>query len=247
MSADPAVPAEGVAEGEVSDGRYGDVSVVMITRNEEGAVGKVIRDALAALPGADVFVIDGSDDRTPELAREAGATVVQEPGGGFGPAFHAALLTPTRPIVVTVDADDTYPASVYPVLVALVRSGWDVAGTDRLGPRPPKTMPLPNWIANKIFSNVATARVGHRLKDVHSGQRAYRREVLHDFDWDYAGKAFPVDLVMWPAANGYSVIDIPIEYFERIGETTLDRWPSGKATVRRLSRPKAQIRRRSAD
>lgn len=225
---------------------YDDVAVVMITRNEEGAVGKVIKDAQAALPGAEVFVIDGSDDATPELAREAGATVIREPGGGFGPAFHAALMTPDRPIVVTVDADDTYPASVYPVLVALVRSGWDIAGTDRLGARPPKTMPLGNWIANQIFSGVASLRVRRRLKDVHSGQRAYRREVLHDFDWDYAGKAFPVDLVMWPAAAGYRVIDIPIEYSERIGETTLDRWPSGKATLQRLFRPREQFRARSS-
>lgn len=224
-------------------GTYPDVSVVMITRNEEGAVAKVIGDALAALPGAEVFVIDGSDDKTPELARAAGATVIQEPGGGFGPAFHAALLTPERPIVVTVDADDTYPNSVYPALVALVRAGWDIAGTDRLGSRPPSTMPTSNWIANQIFSVVASLRVRHHLRDVHSGQRAYRREVLHAFEWDYAGKAFPVDLVMWPAAEGFSVIDIPIEYSERIGETTLDRWPSGKATLRRLTRPRSAFKR----
>ena len=223
---------------------YDDVSVVMITRNEEGAVAKVIKEAQAALPGAEVFVIDGSDDATPELAREAGAIVVREPGGGFGPAFHAALMTPERPIIVTVDADDTYPPSVYPVLVALVRSGWDIAGTDRLGARPPKTMPLGNWIANQIFSWTASVRVRRRLKDVHSGQRAYTRDVVHAFDWDFAGKAFPVDLVMWPAAKGYRVIDIPIEYAERIGETTLDRWPSGKATLQRLFRPGSQIRLR---
>src|SRR2546428_785852 len=93
-------------DGSHSDGWYSDVAVVMITRNEEGAVGKVIADAKAALPGAEVFVIDGSDDTTPDIARAAGATVIREPGGGFGPAFHAALLAPERPIVVSVDADD---------------------------------------------------------------------------------------------------------------------------------------------
>ena len=30
---------------------YSDVAVVMITRNEEGAIGKVVDDAFAALPG----------------------------------------------------------------------------------------------------------------------------------------------------------------------------------------------------
>ena len=225
--------------------RYDDVSVVMITRNEQEAITKVVRDALEALPGAEVFVIDGSDDATPERARAAGATVVREPGGGFGPALHCALMTPQRPIVVTVDADDTYPPSAYPVLVQLVRRGWDIAGTDRLGKRPPSTMPVPNWFANKAFSQIASTRARVRLRDVHSGQRAYKHAVLHSFDWAYNGQAFPVDLLLWPALAGMRIIEIPIEYRERIGTTTLHRWSSGKMTVRRLLRPRRDVRRQS--
>jgi glycosyltransferase involved in cell wall biosynthesis len=223
-------------------GGYADVAVVMITRNEELAVEKVVRDALAALPGAEVFVIDGSDDATPELAARAGATVVREPGGGFGPALHAALLTPQQRIVVTVDADDTYPADAFPRLVALVRDGWDVVGTDRLGRRPPDSMPLSNWIANRVFSAVASARAGTRLRDVHSGQRAYRAQVLRSFAWDYSGLAFPVDLILWPALAGFQVTEVPIDYAERLGETTLHRWDSGRATLKRLLRKRAIVK-----
>lgn len=214
----------------------------MITRNEERAVAKVIEDARRALPGAEVFVIDGSDDQTPALARRAGATVIREPGGGFGPAFHAALMAPKRPIVVTVDADDTYPASVYPELVHLVREGWDVAGTDRLGRRPPPAMPVANWVANRLFALIASIRTGRRLRDPHSGQRAYRREVLHRFDWDYRGLAFPVDLLLWPALAGCRVTEVQIAYSERVGESKLQRWPSFVATLRRLFRPRSQVR-----
>ena len=214
----------------------------MITRNEQEGVAKVISDAQRALPGAEVIVVDGSDDATPERARAAGAVVIREPGGGFGPALHAALLAPGRPIVVTVDADDTYPASVFPTLVQLIREGWDVAGTDRLGRHRPKTMPLSNWIANKVFSGVASLRAGTRLRDVHSGQRAYRAEVLAAFDWDYRGLAFPVDLLLWPALSGMRVTEIPIEYRERIGTTSLRRWQSGKATLRRLLRRRSLVR-----
>lgn len=221
---------------------YGDVSVVMITKNEERAVEKVVRDAMDALPGAEVFVIDGSDDATPDIAARAGAIVVREPGGGFGPALHAALLTPRRPIIATVDADDTYPAASFPKLVELIREGWDVAGTDRLGTRPPVAMPLANWIANWIFSALASLRARRRLRDVHSGQRAYRAEVLHSFEWDCAGSAFPVDLLLWPALEGLRVTEIPIFYSPRIGETTLHRWDSGRATIRRLARRRSSVR-----
>jgi dolichol-phosphate hexosyltransferase len=227
---------------EPGDNYYDDVSVVMITRNEEGAVGKVVSDALSALPGCEVFVIDGSTDSTPEKAREAGATVVQEPGGGFGPALIAALRTPQREIIATVDADDTYPASAFPVLVNYIREGFDVAGTDRLGKRPPKTMPLPNWIFNKTFNVIASARTRKKILDVHSGQRAYNRRVIADFEWDFNGLAFPVDLLFWPAMSGRKVVEIPIVYSERIGETTLHRWESGKATMKRLLRSRKAMK-----
>ena len=221
---------------------YSDVAVVMITRNEEKAVAKVIDDAANALPGAVIYVIDGSSDATPEIARRQGATVIREPGGGFGPALHAGLMAPDRPIVVTVDADDTYPASAFPALVRLIREGWDVAGTDRLGVRRPEAMRPLNWIANHVFSGIASLRAHTRLRDVHSGQRAYRAAVLHAFDWDFAGLAFPVDLLLWPALAGYRVTELPIAYTERIGETKLRRWVSGRATMRRLLRSRAACR-----
>lgn len=227
----------------VNSDMYEDVAVVMITRNEERAVAKVIADARRALPGAQVFVIDGSEDRTPEIARAAGATVIREPGGGFGPALHAALMAPTRPIIATVDADDTYPATAFPILVGMVREGFDVAGTDRLGSLP-SAMPVANWFANHLFNVIASVRTRRRVRDVHSGQRAYRADVLHAFEWDFEGLAFPVDLLLWPALKGFKIREIPIAYTERIGETKLRRWPSTRATFRRLFRKRTMVRTR---
>jgi glycosyltransferase involved in cell wall biosynthesis len=220
---------------------YGDTAVVMITRNEQQAIAKVIDDARTALPGAEIVVVDGSTDRTPEIATQHGARVLQEPGGGAAPALLCALRASDRPIVIMVDADDTYPSKVFPQLANQVRSGLDVAGTDRLGRRPPPSMPVANWLANIAFGLIASARTRRRLFDVHSGQRAYRRSVIDAFDWDTTGLAFPVDLLLWPAFAGYRISEIPIPYRERIGQTTLVRWPSGKQTLRRLFRSRRQI------
>lgn len=221
---------------------YTDVAVVIITRNEERAIRKVLRDSAAFLPGAKFYVVDDSSDATPAIAREEGAEVHQGPGRGFGPAMHQALLTPTEDIVVTVDADDTYPPEALPRLVDLVRSGVDVAGTDRLGRSRPSTMPWSNYLANRALSRIATLRARQGILDVHSGQRAYRREVLHAIEWDYEYNALPIDLIFVPAMLGYGVTEFAIEYRERIGETTLQRWSSGKASLRRLLRRKKHIR-----
>ncbi len=215
---------------------YSDVAVVMITRNEEGAVGKVVDDAFAALPGCEVIVVDGSTDRTPVIAAEHGAQVIREPSGGPAPALLCALRASSRPIVASVDADDTYPAEVFPELVRRVRAGDDIAGTTRLGLRPPPAMPVRNWIANITFNLIASVHARRILRDVHSGQRCYRRELLDQFDWDTTGRAFPVDLLLWPAIAGAKISEVPIPYRERIGETTLNRWSDGTQTLRRLFR-----------
>jgi glycosyltransferase involved in cell wall biosynthesis len=189
-------------------------------------------------------VIDGSTDRTPELAKSAGAKVIREPGGGFGPAFHCALNSPTSQfaIIATVDADDTYPPEVLRELVRLVREGIDVAGANRLTLTPTKNMPFVNWAANILFNIIASIRAQKVIRDVHSGQRAYKREVIKMFDWDFKGFAFPVDLIFWPAMSGLKIKEVQIEYRERIGETTLARGPSGKASIKRLFRKKADIK-----
>lgn len=217
---------------------FKDVAVVMITRNEELAVHKVVKDALFHLPGCSVFVIDGSTDRTAELASLAGAKVIKEPGGGFGPALHYALLTPGPEfnVIATIDADDTYPPEIFPELVKLVKQGFDVAGANRLTLTPTKHMPLINWMANMSFNIIASARTRKVIKDVHSGQRAYKRSLIHEYEWDYRGFAFPIDLILWPALTGKKIKEINIRYRERIGETTLIRGQSGKASVRRLFR-----------
>jgi len=223
---------------------YSDVAVVMITRNEEKAVSKVVKDALKNLPGCSVFVIDGSSDRTAEFAALAGATVIQEPGGGFGPALNCALNAPNSEfsVIATVDADDTYPPEILPELVQMVREGIDVAGANRLTITPTKNMPLINWAANLTFNLIATFRARRIIRDVHSGQRAYKREVIKMFDWDFKGYAFPIDLIYWPAMAGLKIKEIQIVYRERIGESTLVRGPSGKASVRRLLRKRSQIK-----
>ena len=71
---------------------FDDVSVVMATYNEEAAVGTVLSDVDRVTDGrAEVVCVDWSSDRTPEIAREHGATVIEREPRGYGVAF--ALLS----------------------------------------------------------------------------------------------------------------------------------------------------------
>lgn len=216
---------------------FPDAAVVMIARDEEAAIARVVDDVRRAVPGAEVVVVDGSSDRTPEIAAEHGARVLREPGGGPASALLAALRAGDRPVVATIDADNTYPPELLPPLIELARTGFDVVGTDRLGFGRPPAMPRSNYVANRLFGAIASTRARRRVRDVHSGMRAYRREVIDRFRWDTNGLALPVDLLLWPVAAGLRVTEIPIDYRERIGTTTLVRLPGSLWTVRRLLRP----------
>jgi len=213
---------------------YDDVTIALITCNEEKAIGQIVEEILVTLPGADVVVVDDSTDNTKEVATAAGAQVFDGPRQGFGPAMFQALTISERPIIGTIDADGTYPVSVFPRLIELVRSEYDIAGTDRLRPKRPQSMPKSNWFANRLFSLIASVRSRTKICDVHSDQRIYRREVLHSFDWNYRMDALPIDLVFVPVYHNRKIIELPIDYSERIGETTLVRWSSGRASLKRL-------------
>jgi glycosyltransferase involved in cell wall biosynthesis len=209
----------------------------MITMNEEGSIGPIARALRRDVPGATITIVDSSTDRTPEIAADEGVEVVRQfPPLGYGPAMVRALTHPDRAIVVTLDCDGTYPTERIPELVEMVRSGCDIAGATRLARGRPRTMPRTNYLGNRLFNVVASVLFLRRVRDVHSGMRAYRRETIHGFSWLAGAPALPVELLLLPIRAGLRVREIPIAYGERIGETTLDRFSSTMWTFRRILR-----------
>jgi glycosyltransferase involved in cell wall biosynthesis len=220
-------------------GTRGRVVVAMISRNEASAVGRVIDDIRVAAPGAEILLVDSSSDETPTIAAAHGATVIRQfPARGYGPAMMAALLAGAErgEVVVTLDCDGTYPATRIPQLAALVlEQGADVVNATRLAHRP-AAMPLANWMANTLFALATRLLHGLRVTDVHTGMRAYRSSLLRTVPFDAHGPALPVELLIKPARLGYRVIEVPISYAVRIGDTTLDRFDSTIWTFRRILR-----------
>lgn len=210
------------------------VTISMITLNEERAVRKVVDDIRRVAPEAEIFLVDSSTDRTAEVGAELGCRVLKQfPPQGYGPAMNRAVRDAPGDVVITLDCDDTYPVEAIPRLIALIGEGYDLVNATRLAKRP-KAMPFANYLANRVFA--WTARLLHGLKttDVHSGMRAYRKSMIDMVRWNEHGPALPVDMLVIPFRMGFKVAEIPIDYRERIGDTTLRRWSSAVWTFRRL-------------
>src|SRR3954465_951917 len=220
------------------------LTISMITLNEERAVAKVIADISRVVPEAEIFLVDSSRDRTAEIATELGCRVFKQfPPKGYGPAMDRAVRDAAGDIGVTPHCAHPYPVDDIPKLVALIDQGWDLVNATRLARRP-KAMPFTNYLANRIFAWTARLLHGIRTTDVHSGMRAYRKSMIEKVTWDPHGPALPVDMLVIPYRMGYRVAEVPIEYRDRIGASTLQRWNSTIWTFKRLWRAR-KVKRRS--
>ena len=220
------------------------LTISMITLNEERAFAKVVGDIRRVVPDAEIFLVDSSKDRTAEIATELGCRVFKQfPPKGYGPAMDRAVRDAAGDIVITLDCDDTYPVETIPTLVSLIDEGYDLVNATRLA-KPPNAMPFANYLANRIFAWTARLLHGIRTTDVHSGMRAYRKSMIEKVTWDPHGPALPVDMLIIPYLMGYRVAEIPIEYRDRIGASTLQRWNSTVWTFKRLWRAR-KVKRRS--
>ena len=98
------------------------VSVVIPCLNE-AETHRGVRRCGAACPrengiAGEVIVADnGSEDGSAELARAAGATVVEEPRRGYGSAYLAGFARARGDYIVMIDADLTYDFEEIPRFV----------------------------------------------------------------------------------------------------------------------------------
>jgi glycosyltransferase involved in cell wall biosynthesis len=207
---------------------FEDLSVVMGTYNEAEAIETVLTDIERVTDGeAEVVCVDSSEDRTPEIAREHGARVIEQEPQGYGVAVRTALLAADRPVVVTTDCDDTYPMEQLPAFLSLINEGYDVVSGDRLY-HGAEAMPAFNRLGNRLFALLASLLLGRRVHDVTTGMRAYRREVVEKVEWT-ENTGLSAELLLRPTMREYEVRELPIPYRERAGETTLDPVAGGVA------------------
>ncbi len=211
------------------------LTVAMITKNEEPAVGRVIEQIRQVAPGAEILIVDSSSDRTPAIAEELGARVIRQfPPKGYGPAMELALRSSRGEVVVTLDCDNTYPAGqIIPFARAVVDEGYDLVDGCRLA-RKPANMPWKNYLGNFVFALFASVLFGRRIRDLHSGMRAYRKTMIDGLTFRPRGAALPVELLLKPMARGFKVKIVNIEYQHRIGISKMNPLDTSWWTLKRV-------------
>lgn len=213
------------------------LTVGMLTMDEEESIERMMEEIRKFAPDAKIVCVDSSmKDQTPVIAERMGAKVLRQlPPRGHGPAMELLMYEAAKEsdALIYLDCDFTYPPDVIPQIRRILESGVDVVNASRTRTRP-DAMPLPNYIANKTFALAGRVTSGASVSDLHSGMRGYRTSVIRAFSFDGEGDAIPIDTLLWPAKCGYHVVEVPIEYQERVGFSKLRKFTGTVWTFIRL-------------
>jgi glycosyltransferase involved in cell wall biosynthesis len=208
------------------------VSVVIPCLNEAETIVECVTRARAALDDAgydgEVIVVDnGSTDRSGDLARGAGAHVVEEPRRGYGSAYLAGLAVARGDYIVMVDADLTYDFDEIPRFVAELERGAQVVIGNRMQNIKPGAMPLLSRLGNPLLSGFLNVLHRTNVRDAHCGMRALRRDVVPILNLRTVGMEFASEMVIRATREQLDVREVPIALHPRVGTSKLSPFRDG--------------------
>ena len=198
-------------------------SLVIPAYNEEEGLPLVVREYLDVVDEV-IMVDDGSSDGTFQAAQALVGGKVKllrhEVNQGKVAALRTGVLQAGGDVIIFTDADNTYPARYVPQLVQEIEKGADLVLGARIQAR--ENIPAFNRLGNNIFSFLATYISCIRIKDSQTGMRAFRREMFDKLDVKAKGLEFETKMTVRAAKLGYKIVEIPIEYRERVGKSKLN-------------------------
>jgi glycosyltransferase involved in cell wall biosynthesis len=208
------------------------VSVVIPCLNEAETIVDCVSQARSVLDknglAGEVVVVDnGSTDGSGELAREAGARVVDEPRRGYGSAYLAGLAVAQGDFIVMVDADLTYDFGEIPEFVRELEAGADVVIGNRMQNIKPGAMPLLSRLGNPLLSGFLNVLHRTNVHDAHCGMRALRRDVVPALNLRTVGMEFASEMVIRATREHLDVREVPIALHPRVGESKLSPFRDG--------------------
>ncbi|QGN06514.1 S-layer glycoprotein N-glycosyltransferase AglJ [Halorhabdus sp. CBA1104] len=198
---------------------YDDVCVLIPTYNEEGAIGKVLSSFRAE--GFDnILVIDGgSEDKTPTIAADHGADVVQQSGSGKGQAVREAFALTDAPYVLMLDGDWTYRAEdADAMLEPLFEGRADHVIGDRFADMEAGAMSRLNQVGNTLINTAFRHIHGREYGDILSGYRALTREAIERVTLTEDGFGIETELAVECVKHNVQTEVVPIVYRSRPGE-----------------------------
>lgn len=194
------------------------IAVLIPCYNEELTIEKVVKDFTRELPEATIYVYNNnSTDKTAEIAKNAGAKVINEYQQGKGNVVRSMFKNIEADYYIMVDGDDTYPAEEAQKLLVPVKEGRaDMVIGDRLSSTYYKVNKRPfHNTGNYLVKLLINLIFGSKINDVMTGYRAFSKKFVKSIP--IVSNGFEIETEMTAFALNYhmNIVSIPIGYRDR--------------------------------
>ncbi len=160
----------------------------------------------------EVLIADnGSIDGSQDIARNAGARVVNIEEKGYGAALiggsHAAL----GKYVIMGDSDDSYDFNNLMPFVEKLREGYELVMGNRFkGGIEKGAMPLLHrYLGNPVLSTIGRILYKSPIKDFHCGLRGYNRQSILDLNLHTTGMEYASEMVVQATLHNLKICEVP--------------------------------------
>lgn len=212
------------------------LTIVIPALNEEESIGTTVRRCLDArdhieragnVSGVEIIVVsDGSTDRTPEIALDIATSepsvkvIVFEKNRGYGAAIKEGFRQASGELLSFLDADGTCdPRYFGDMCRALQENGASVVLGSRMGAG--NQMPRIRRLGNRIYALLLGFLSGDAVSDTASGMRVIARDALAQLYPLPDGLHFTPAMSARAIMSGLRIIEVPMRYSERVGESKL--------------------------
>ena len=199
------------------------VSVIIPTRNEAQAIGRVLGDLPADFATEVIVVDNNSTDGTPEIASRMGARVISEARRGYGRACLTGLACASAPdVVVFLDGDYSDRPAELPLLLAPIAEGRaDITIGSRFGGKSnPGALPWHQSFGNRLAAGLIRLLYGVKISDL-GPFRAGRADMLRALALEETTYGWAVEMIVKGAIAGFRIVEVSVSYYPRIGKSKI--------------------------
>jgi hypothetical protein len=194
-----------------------ELSIVIPCLNEAETIERCVAVAVKCLADnnidGEVLVGDnGSSDGSQDLARRAGARVVDVPQRGYGAAIMGAVEASHGRYIVMADADLSYDFAASVDFLEKLREGYDLVMGNRFeGGIMPGAMPWKNrWLGNPVLTGIGRVIYDAPVSDFHSGMRGFTRAAYDAMGLRTTGMEFASEMVVKATVKKMKMAEVPI-------------------------------------
>ena len=223
------------------------ISIIIPALNEEDGIEKSIcsipKNKLSELGyNLEIIIIDGkSTDLTREIAIRMGARVVLEKRKGYGSAYKTGFSEAKGDILVTLDADGTYPAELIPHYIQeLSDKGLDFITTNRFSNMQSGAMDFYHKLGNDILSLIMRLLYSIDVRDSQSGMWIMSRSFIQRINIisDDFSMSEEIKII---AFRFFKALELDGRYYKRLGKVKLATFSDGWRNLKYLFRYRSLI------